>query len=384
MPGATYPNSGVLDKINYYVMPQIVDAMGKAEHLGYRMDPVQAWIWSKAKRRNIGHSASVTHRVALASGTVNYKYLDTITPVEQPGGYKTLWYASNWATPIQISEEEIMETSGNVGELVPKLQDQALMAQLDHARKVFLDLVRGNAQDSTLPYGLEQVFYPKTHLNSGGTTATSLAIIDRAWKTRQANNAIGGITRTAHTDFESVGGTGLENYSIDYFSDAANVLGYSSGAPTVGLKVLLQAIQFANRESGTKIDAMLSTPKVLDDYLFAAMEKTTVNREVSSFEGGQLAHSYSAMKFMNLEWVVSEFLRAMNDFSGIADDTQASNTIYLVDSNGFEFVLDPRMDRKVTQPLSPLYQFGQVQYIKTRASTVVRRCPGVRIFDYPA
>lgn len=377
---ASYPRSGAIDGINYYAITRIANS-GIVENFAYRTDEALRAMLASAKKEVIPHSVSIRHMNAKGSGTTVYQHFDPVSISGQPSGYGTIWYATQWSTPVAVSEQEMDETTTPEA-LTNRLVDVTATALMEHRERLLLDWVRGNALDSRLWYGLEQFFYPKTHLDSGGSTASALAVIDKAWKTRQANNTLGGITRTAHTDYECVGGTGLENLSVNTFGAAAANITYSSGVPSIGMKVLLQLIDFCRHEYNAPIDTLLSNLSVKHEYLFAVMEKTTVNRELNAFEGGQAAHNTEMLKFGSAMWACSERVRTVNDFSAISDDNSDTglSNLYGICSKNLGTFFDSRKFEKMSPPRQPLAQHSSVQFYQTRGATRLKGCPGFRMF----
>lgn len=384
MPSVTLPRSGVMDGINSFVLPSF-DNSQMMKHLGYRPNYVLRTFIDRAKSEVLGEREIIRHKVKKVQATTTYRHLDPVSAVGHGDLFATEWKSTNWSTGVLLSEEEIFETTVP-GAVLSRVQHSYMEAMKDHERTIMLDLLRGNALNSNLWYGLEQVFYPKTHLNAAGSTASALARLDRTWKARQANNTIGGIARSAHTDFESAGGTGLEPYSVNYFNSADNDIKYVSGAPGVGLQVLIQLCRAVEDECGERVDTLYSDNKPIDDYLFAVLEKTTVNRDVNAYTGGQLAGDRDVLKFMDKMWHCSEDFRTQQNFSAISDDNSASGTsnIYGIVSKHFEVVLDSRLKMKQSSPRQMYAQHGTVTYIQTRGRTRVKGVPGFRCFGIGA
>jgi hypothetical protein len=384
---ASISRSGALDGVNFYAPIKKFYNRGNVEHFGYRTDDAAAMLMSKMLEADtIGESSYFRHRKDKGVGTTTYKYFDPVNIQAQPQGYATRWTPSNFSTPILVSEEELLETTVPEA-LLHRLQDSTALALLEHRERMLLDFIRGNVLDSKTIFGLEQIFYPKTHLNSGGSAASALAIIDASWKLRQANNSIGGVTRTAHTGFMSAGGTGLEGYSVNYFNDAANALKYAAGVPDVGLKVFKQLFTFCKTEMGRPIDLLFSNQKPRDDYEWAVMEKTTANREINANIGGDLMVKVDALSVDGKPWTISEYFRTQQNFSATSDDDDdvGASNIYGVSFGCIKLKKDKRQFEKLSQPhsLAPQGQHAQVSFIQSRLQTVVEAPCGFRIFGYP-
>jgi len=376
MATASRPSSGAYTSLFTHVLEDWWNGR-KAEDTVFENIPLY-WILSKTSKKSRPLPAYLNVRLLQdeSEGGDSFTGYDRVSVAPSKGAQAASFSVANYSWPITMPLTEEWEYTSPQA-IADRLEEYVEQVQLTAAQRLALDGYVGNNLKSTNILGLQQAIYPKSHSGAG-----ALDYIDARWKARQANNAFGGITRVAYTSAFAPG-TGWENVSVDASdSGGAKTFGYTSGAPNTALKALHNTYSFCSYGVMTP-DLMISSRQPFDDYEFAAMEKTQIRKESSSF--GDIQLGFDNLKFKNAVWICDEFANITNTGAGdaIVTTTPSKGTVWFLNTKYVDLAVDSRADFDLRPPKEPVDQHVAVRHMVWRGQLVFRnpRYCGV-LFNY--
>lgn len=222
----------------------------------------------RVKIGNWGHTQTLAVNQLDQGGVTWFDHLDTIAAPAQDGPQAASWYRAQCAKGLSYSAtQEADNKNGNV-DLGAFAVDSMMQDFLKDWNRT---LVIGGGSASKQPDGMESALPAITHITNDATTAVT-------YMARQATNIYAGIDRSPYTS-ATAGGTGWENVSLDldastntalagpaWADQTDNVFKFTSGAASLCLKALDNAILMAADGGGTAPDIGLWTRQPFLDY----------------------------------------------------------------------------------------------------------------------
>lgn len=348
--------------------------------------PTLYLLLKKAERRPIGPHNPVSVLDIGGPEATPFEGHDQVSTMAVRGPQAINFTPTQYSIPINLALTDELNFSGPhaIGSWT---QSQAQNAMMKFGQTLSRDIFRGNNTETKRIVGLEQLFYPVTHINPAtGVTAVVASRVAASWQARQSTNSYGGVTRTAFTA-DGVAGTGLESVVANFFdaqSATAGKFRYSSTAPhapDIGLQCLSDLVASSTYGGMMGDRFIVSTRKPFDDYSDAVSTKTSFNRDGMSFNGGDLG--ISKIMYQGIPWFWDDWAATWNTFG--AGSAAGDNNIYCIDTSNLGLVVDSRLDMVLTQPRSPYNQHSSVKFALMRLMhyCLNPRVAGFRGYDYP-
>lgn len=281
-------------------------------------------------------------------------------PISTPRGPQAARFSmSNYAASIQMSWEEQIENK-EPNRLADLLQFRIEQAELSLADRMTRDLYKGNIANATDMYGLEQLLYATTDLETLGAHTGAFAY-------RQHTNAWGNITRSAWST-DLTGGTGWEALVADFDEDAANDFKYdSAGVPDIGLRELLDIYNFQSQ--GTiHPDLYLMSNSPFRDYENAAANKMQIQKESSKF--GDVELGFDNLKYKNAMIIRDENAVTQNATGTAGNNLLGEQNVYGLNTRFLRLLVEEGADFEFTDEVPAQNQLAGVFFIVWRGQFI--------------
>lgn len=311
----------------------------------------------------LGRNHVLRYMDSKAGGFQAFDGFDTLTPQANLGPHGALLRPVNYAMPLMKSlTQELEEGTEAIFDRMEFDLDQIALTFRD---EIDLDLHRGNVLDTKRVTGLEQWLYAVDH--SGAVPGSAYALISDVWKARQADNTIAGVTRDnwdASVPTNAV--SHLENIAINIGASGTSgqTIGYSSSAPTGGMKALMQCHSFPKiGVSGPNV-CLMSRGKY-EELVLAGMEKQFLQRDAVKISGVDVG--IANVSFNGCAIILDERAATQVAAGGASAGTER---YYFLNTSTWKWLVDPRMNMKLLKPRPSRDSLSAVRWVVLRCLPV--------------
>ena len=337
------------------------------------------WILNQTSKETGRWSFDVIVNILEAknAGVDSFQYYDTVSTAPSKGPQSARFSLANYSGPLSISWQEEVENR-DPHRIADRIEVALEQLELTMAERMNNDAFMGNVVNSTNIVGLEQAVpaFDQSHTIGAATDQ---------WEYKQATNTYGGITRTAWTAPNGVGGTGWEALSVDFAAHANQTFRYSGTAPhamDTGLIELNDIYTFASKGI-IHPDLGLASSAPFRDYESAGQSKMQLQNRSDEFRGLQLG--YENLRYKSMTIIRDETATTQNATSAIGGETNGEHNFYGLTTKFWKLLVEDDFDFALGPVRGPVDQHATVRHMVWRGQIVCcNPRHNFRIFAYPA